>query len=89
MPPRTGHSFDGCSEFRPVAALPDTEPKSALDITATLAGPPTYRPARRRDIFMNPAPPPLWTIKLPRKTKIAIVLALTPRSWPHIPPVVR
>jgi hypothetical protein len=61
-------------------AEPEIDPNRAEETVDTLAGPPLNFPARRVAIFIKPVPPPEWTIKAPRKTKIAMIFALTPNS---------
>ena len=67
-------------------AEPDIEPKSADDITETLAAPPFNLPANAVAIFINPEPASPEFKKDPKITKIDTIDTETPVKGPHIPP---
>ena len=60
------------------AAAPLIVPKKALEITATLAGPPALRPAMRQARSMKYWPSPSSWIKAPKITNRATKTAETP-----------
>mgnify|MGYP006229928437 FL=1 len=67
-------------------AEPDIEPKSAEDITETLAAPPFSLPANAVAIFMKPDPASPEFKKDPKITNIETIDTETPVKGPHIPP---
>jgi hypothetical protein len=70
-------------------ALPEIVPKQALEATATFAGPPFKCPAMELAKSMKNSPVPEATKKPPKRMKIKMKVADTPRGRLKIPSVVR
>ena len=58
-------------------ALPESEPKNALDMIATLAGPPLRRPIRAKAKSEIASPPPTRNSTCPKTTKLVTMVAAT------------
>ena len=67
-------------------AEPEIDPKSAEEITDTLAAPPFRRPAKAAATFMNPCPASPAFSTAPKITKIDTTPTDTPVSDPQMPP---
>ena len=68
--------------------LPDTVPKRLEATTATQAPPPTMRPPTQRLIPFSAWPAPVALMVEPKMMNIAIVVAITAVTRPHMPRVV-
>ncbi len=66
--------------------LPEIVPKRELPTTATLAGPPTMRPAKMAAMLLIRKDPPLRMRIAPNMIKRVISVAETPKGIPKIPP---
>ena len=69
-------------------AEPEMEPKSAEEMTETLAAPPVSRPAAAAATFMKPCPASPAFSTAPKMTKIDTTPTDTPVRLPHKPPSV-
>ena len=65
--------------------LPDMLPKSALETTAALAGPPVYLPVMARAMSMKVFPPPVADSREPKMMNMEMNVADMPVTLPNIP----
>ena len=67
------------------APLPLIMPISALEMTATFAGPPGLSPAMELEKSLKNCPIPVWLISEPKKINKKIYVVATPNATPNTP----